>query len=70
MIGPPVPFGTGGPIAISPLSRFCRIKIDGAALAVVEGDGGSLDVFHILSLQLRRFVFREYGTPPTSNLII
>lgn len=35
----------------------------GAALAVVEGDGGSLDVFHILSLQRSRFVIREHAHP-------
>ena len=70
MIGPPVSNGTGGPIAISPSSRFCQIKIDGVALAVGEGDDSSLDVVHILSLQLSRFVFREYATPPTSNLMI
>ena len=69
MIGPPVPKGTGGPIAISPSSHFCRIKIDGAALAVGEGDGGIFDVVHILSLQLSRLVICEHGTPPTTNLI-
>ena len=70
MIGPPGAFWTRGPIGMSPVSRFCRIKLDGAPRAVVEGDGGRLDVFHILSLQLSRFVIREHGTPPTTNLII
>ena len=44
--------------------------IEGAAVAVGEGDGGILDVVHILPLQLGRFVFREHDEPPTSNLII
>ena len=44
--------------------------IEGAAVAVGEGDGGILDVVHILPLQLGRFVFREHDEPPTSDLII
>ena len=44
--------------------------IDGAAVAVGEGNGGILDVVHILPLQLGCFVFREHGEPPTSDLII